>query len=163
MENKFIGIFLVAFALTASAMPASSSSLSRDRENLLVDNEFNEVDVIARNQDFPYMTLLHEATIDGNVERVRSLIKAGANVHAEDAIHNTPLDYVIEQLDYGFEMSFVQKLIKVAVLLLEAGALVKDEDCFGIKSPLADKFRVFIKSHLSKKSGPLLAQHRSRR
>ncbi|MBY0353461.1 ankyrin repeat domain-containing protein [Candidatus Babeliales bacterium] len=147
MEKKLLGMFfLFSLALTANAMPASSSF--QDRENF--DNS-GDFDVNAKSTSFPHMTLLQKAAINGNVESVRCLIKAGANVNAEDDINNTALDYIIEQLDYGLEQDFVEKLMETAALLINAGAIVKDKDYLGLIHPQTEPFKALIAPYLSRK------------
>jgi ankyrin repeat protein len=97
------------------ARAATANDVNRVRALLTGGNNANQT------EDDTQRTGLHNAAINGNLQIVAILIKAGARVDPRDIVGNTPLIYAADR-----------DRIEVAKLLLDVGAQIDAENKNGM-------------------------------
>jgi ankyrin repeat protein len=99
------------------ARAAEANDVGRVRSLLTSGNNANQV------AEDTQRTGLHNAAINGNIQIIAILIKAGARVDARDTIGNTPLIYAADH-----------DRVEIVKLLLDVGAQVDAENKNGMTS-----------------------------
>jgi len=99
------------------ARAAEANDVGKVRALLSSGNNVNEVEEAGQR------TGLHTASINGNIQIVAILLKAGARVDARDSLGNTPLIYAADH-----------DRLEVAKLLLDVGAQIDAENKNGMTS-----------------------------